>query len=223
MSQKSALSFDDAFERTDKPGEIQPPKDLDAGLQDLPPDIIPDVLAALPPQPPQSEAPKPEVAKSNTGTQPKPVNPNDHNESITIEVKQIRESDIGIPQKASEDSSYYDIYVDLTGTSFGNEIFIPPNVTRSIPTNLQFFIPKGFEIQVRPKQGYTLPGIIVLYTPLTLDATTKEELKIDVLNLSGQAARLKHGQKIAQIAITRIPRSKIVLAKRGKDASSATK
>jgi dUTP pyrophosphatase len=132
-------------------------------------------------------------------------------ENVIIKVQKIKDSDVPIPQKVSKDSVVYDIFVDLTGTPYGKELYINKNAVRSIPTNLRFQAPKGFDIQIRPKKGYTPQGTIVHYTPITIDSEYTEELFIDVLNLSQDSIKIVHGQKIAQMVIARVPNSKVVL------------
>jgi dUTP pyrophosphatase len=140
------------------------------------------------------------------------VKSGDKKEIVVVKVKRINKSNVPIPALHSEKSSCYDVYVDLTGTPHGDSINIPANGTRVVPTNLKFEVPEGYELQVRPKEGYTTAGVLVLYTPIGIDASYKEELKITVLNLSGSSAKLIHGQKIAQISITKVLNSKIIQA-----------
>jgi dUTP pyrophosphatase len=71
-----------------------------------------------------------------------------------------------------------------------------------VPTGLKFDIPKGFEIQVRPKSGLALKeGLTVLNTPGTVDEGYDGEVKVIVYNTSGKSYQIKKGQKIAQAVL----------------------
>jgi dUTP pyrophosphatase len=129
-------------------------------------------------------------------------------EIIVISVKKRLSSEVPIPTKPSANVSCYDLYADLTGTSYGNSLHIPVGQSRLVPTNLIFNIPQGYELQVRPKTGYVDDGVVIQYTPYTID--TEEELKIFITNTSRNEVKISHGQKIAQIAIAPILKSSIV-------------
>lgn len=71
-----------------------------------------------------------------------------------------------------------------------------------VPTGLKFDIPKGFEIQVRPKSGLALKeGITVLNTPGTVDAGYNGEVKVILYNTNTKSYEVKKGQKIAQAVL----------------------
>jgi dUTP pyrophosphatase len=71
-----------------------------------------------------------------------------------------------------------------------------------VPTGLKFDIPKGFEIQVRPKSGLALKeGLTVLNTPGTVDAGYNGEVKVILYNTSVKSYEVKKGQKIAQAVL----------------------
>jgi dUTP pyrophosphatase len=133
---------------------------------------------------------------------------------LTIIVKKRVPSEIPIPTKPSENISCYDLYADLAGTSFGNNLHIPAGQSRLIPTNLIFDIsPAGYELQVRPKTGYVNDGLLIQYTAYIFDADSKEELKICAINTSKNDIVITHGQKIAQFVVARVSKSILVEAK----------
>ena len=73
-----------------------------------------------------------------------------------------------------------------------------------IPTGLFIELPSGFEAQVRPRSGLALKhGITVLNTPGTIDADYRGEIKVILVNLSGEPFTINDGERIAQMVITK--------------------
>ncbi len=73
-----------------------------------------------------------------------------------------------------------------------------------IPTGLFIELPEGFEAQVRPRSGLAAKsGVTVLNSPGTIDADYRGEIKVILINLSGQTFVVNHGDRIAQMIIAR--------------------
>jgi dUTP pyrophosphatase len=74
-----------------------------------------------------------------------------------------------------------------------------------IPTGIRVAIPAGYEIQVRPRSGLAFKtGISVLNTPGTIDADYRGEIGVILINHSNSGFRVSHGDKIAQIVMTKV-------------------
>ncbi len=72
----------------------------------------------------------------------------------------------------------------------------------AVSTSLSAEIPKGFELQVRPKSGLALKsGLTVLNTPGTIDFGYRGEIKVILINLSSEPYQIEKGQKIAQLVV----------------------
>jgi len=72
----------------------------------------------------------------------------------------------------------------------------------AVATGLSAEIPKGFELQVRPKSGLALKsGLTVLNTPGTIDFGYRGEIKVILINLSSEPYQIEKGQKIAQLVV----------------------
>ena len=79
---------------------------------------------------------------------------------------------------------------------------LQPMERAAIPTGLSAEIPKGFELQVRPKSGLALKsGLTVLNTPGTIDFGYRGEIKVILINLSSATYEIKTNQKIAQLVV----------------------
>ncbi|MEY3376330.1 MAG: hypothetical protein RL463_638 [Bacteroidota bacterium] len=74
-----------------------------------------------------------------------------------------------------------------------------------VPTGLFLEIPHGYEAQVRPRSGLALKqGLTCLNSPGTIDADYRGELKVILINLSGQPQVIEHGDRIAQMVFQKV-------------------
>jgi dUTP pyrophosphatase len=80
-----------------------------------------------------------------------------------------------------------------------------------IPTGISLALPEGFEAQVRPRSGLALKqGITCLNTPGTIDADYRGEIKVILINLSGEKQWIQDGDRIAQLVIQRVEKAEWV-------------
>jgi dUTP pyrophosphatase len=126
-----------------------------------------------------------------------------------IEVKAFREGAI-IPSKATEGSAGYDLCAWIKD-QYEESLLVPPHTVAIIKTGLNVNIPDGYEIQVRPRSGLAAKhGITVLNTPGTIDSDYTGdgedfELKVIVINHNKMPYQFKHGDRIAQIVVCKLP------------------
>lgn len=72
-----------------------------------------------------------------------------------------------------------------------------------IPTGIRFALPRGYEIQVRPRSGLALKsGITVLNTPGTIDSDYRGEVGVILINLSSEPFTVEPGMRIAQLLLS---------------------
>jgi deoxyuridine 5'-triphosphate nucleotidohydrolase len=87
-------------------------------------------------------------------------------------------------------------------------ISLLPGQSVLIPTGLRMAIPKGYEIQVRPRSGLALQHqITVLNTPGTIDADYRGEIKIILINHGLQIFTVLPGMRIAQLVLAPVLRA----------------
>ncbi len=130
------------------------------------------------------------------------------NEEITIKIKRISKDfeDIELPTYATSGSSGMDIRAALK-----EDIIIKHGEIALVPTNLSVEIPKGYEIQVRPRSGLAIKhGIGVLNSPGTIDADYRGEIKIILFNFSKEDFTISRGDRIAQIVLSKIYIAKLI-------------
>lgn len=81
-----------------------------------------------------------------------------------------------------------------------------------VPTGLFIELPEGFEAQVRPRSGLAIKqGITCLNSPGTIDSDYRGEIKIILINLSNEPQLIHHGERIAQMIISRVDKANLVL------------
>lgn len=117
-----------------------------------------------------------------------------------IEIKIINQSSNPLPGYATTGSPGMDIRPSLE----------EPVILRSlerilIPTGLFIELPEGYEAQVRPRSGVAIKqGITCVNTPGTIDADYRGEIKIILINLSGEEQVIQPGDRIAQLVIQKV-------------------
>jgi dUTP pyrophosphatase len=80
-----------------------------------------------------------------------------------------------------------------------------------VPTGLYIELPVGYEAQVRPRSGLAAKfGITVLNSPGTIDADYRGEIKVILVNLSADEFVIHHGDRIAQMIISRHERAELI-------------
>ena len=125
-------------------------------------------------------------------------------EKLTINI--INKSSNPLPGYATEGSSGLDLKANLD-----EPIQLEPLQRKMIPTGLYLELPEGYEAQVRPRSGLAIKqGITCLNSPGTIDADYRGELKIILINLSGEMQVIAHGDRIAQMVIQPVVKALLV-------------
>jgi dUTP pyrophosphatase len=103
-----------------------------------------------------------------------------------------------IPKYETPGSSGMDIHAYLE-----NKIEINPGEKALIPTGFALSIPKGFEIQIRPRSGLAAKkSISVLNTPGTIDSDYRGEIKVILINLGKDKFIVENQLRIAQMVLS---------------------
>lgn len=116
---------------------------------------------------------------------------------MSIIVKIVNASANELPQYATEGSAGLDIRANLE-----DALELQPLERRLIPTGLFIELPAGYEAQVRPRSGLAVKhGITCLNSPGTIDSDYRGEIKVLLINLSGEMQIIHPGDRIAQMVI----------------------
>src|SRR6201994_3082834 len=77
-----------------------------------------------------------------------------------------------------------------------------PGARSLVPTGLTMAIPRGFEVQIRPRSGLAIKhGVTCLNTPGTIDSDYRGEVQVILINLGAEDFVIRRGERIAQMII----------------------
>lgn len=114
-------------------------------------------------------------------------------EDLTVKI--IAKKNIKLPAYATPEAAGMDVHACLE-----EDVIIGPMERKLIPTGLKMQIPRGFECQLRPRSGLALDnGITVLNTPGTIDADSRAEIGVILINLSNTPFTVHPGDRICQM------------------------
>lgn len=85
------------------------------------------------------------------------------------------------------------------------EKIIPAHGFNNVGTGLRFEIPKGYEIQIRPRSGLSFKyGVSVLNAPGTIDSGFRGEVRVVLFNVSDKDFKVEKGMRIAQMVVGKL-------------------
>ena len=113
-----------------------------------------------------------------------------------IEIKLFRlphGDGLALPHYASEDAAGLDV-------AAAEEFTLNPGQRHAVGTGFAIEIPRGYEVQVRPRSGLAMKhGITCLNTPGTIDSDYRGELKVIMINHGSEPFPIRRGDRIAQL------------------------
>lgn len=110
-----------------------------------------------------------------------------------LKVKKLSEN-AKIPTYGHDGDACFDLY------ALENYVVKPGDVLL-IRTGLAMAINEGYEMQVRPRSGLSLKGLIIPNSPSTIDAGYRGEIKTPMANVSDKAVTIRAGDRYAQATI----------------------
>lgn len=122
-------------------------------------------------------------------------------EKIIVKVLKLSHFDesFTLPSYETEGSAGADVRACMGAN---DPLLIKPGQRVLVPTGLSMEIPKGYEIQVRPRSGLSFKtGIMVLNSPGTIDSDYRGEIKIILGNLGTIDEIINHGDRVAQLVL----------------------
>ena len=113
-----------------------------------------------------------------------------------IQIKKLSDS-VLIPKYETSGSSGMDIAANTI-----KKIIINPGEKAMVPTGFSLAIPRGYEVQIRPRSGLAAKkNITVLNTPGTIDADYRGEIKVILINHGKEEFVIENGERIAQMVV----------------------
>ena len=141
--------------------------------------------------------------------------------NTTINIPVINKSSNKLPEYAHEGDAGFDLRANIEEIKNGDYLFnvikssattliINPGGRALIPTGLYMAIPKGYELQVRPRSGLALKyGITVLNTPGTIDAVYRGNIGVILKNDGVEPFMVEQGDRIAQGVLNKIEKANL--------------
>lgn len=112
-----------------------------------------------------------------------------------------------IPRYATDGASGADLKADLK-----ESLFIAPGKSAIVPTGVKVEIPRGYEIQIRPRSGLAAKNqLTVLNTPGTIDADYRGEICVILMNLGELPFEVTPKMRIAQMVVCPVLQAEFLL------------
>ena len=124
---------------------------------------------------------------------------------IEIKVTRLPHGEgLPLPRYASEDAAGLDV-------TAAKDLILHPGERHAVATGFAIEIPRGFEVQVRPRSGLAFKsGITCLNTPGTIDSDYRGEVKVILVNLGQEPFEVRRGERIAQLVPAPVLRANFV-------------
>lgn len=86
-----------------------------------------------------------------------------------------------------------------------SEVILKPGDRLKIGTGLKMELPKGYELQIRPRSGMAWnQGITVMNSPGTIDSDYRGEIDVILINHGNFNVTFKLGERIAQGVLNKV-------------------
>jgi len=111
---------------------------------------------------------------------------------------------LGLPEYATTGAAGADLRANLPeGT-----LTLAPMARALVSTGLHMEIPRGFEVQIRPRSGLALNhGIMLPNSPGTIDSDYRGIVGVIILNGGADPFEILHGMRIAQMVVAPAPQA----------------
>ncbi|HTC08035.1 MAG TPA: dUTP diphosphatase [Acetobacteraceae bacterium] len=117
---------------------------------------------------------------------------------VTIQVRRLPHGEgLPLPAYATAGAAGMDLLAAVT-----TPVTVDPGKRALIPTGLTIALPRGYELQVRPRSGLALRnGVILPNSPGTIDEDYRGEVQVIVLNAGDTPFIIERGMRIAQAIV----------------------
>ena len=117
------------------------------------------------------------------------------NNKIEIKIK----DGVTIPKYETELSAGMDVRAFIDAP-----VEISPGGVALIPTGISVALPRGMELQVRPRSGLALKkSVTVLNAPGTVDADYRGDVGVILINHSNESFVVEPGDRVAQLVFAK--------------------
>ena len=117
----------------------------------------------------------------------------------TLKIKRLRPN-AKLPRRATPGSTGFDIFACIEGNG---AIMLMGTQPKLIPTGITIEVPRGYDVQIRPRSGLSAKGVGVTFG--TIDSDYRGEILITMYLFDPKATfEIKHGDRIAQMVVSTI-------------------
>ncbi|KKL61314.1 hypothetical protein LCGC14_2196560, partial [marine sediment metagenome] len=85
------------------------------------------------------------------------------------------------------------------------ELILHNGKAEVVSTGISVEVPRGYELQIRPRSGMAVKGVGVANSPGTVDSDYRGEIGIVLLNHNSHPYLVKKGDRIAQLVLQEVP------------------
>ncbi len=118
---------------------------------------------------------------------------------VAIQVQVVGDAPV-LPQYMTPGSSGMDVRA-------AEAVVLEAGDRAAVGTGLAVAVPRGWEIQIRPRSGLALRnGVTVVNAPGTIDSDYRGEIRILLVNLGRDAYAVERGDRIAQMVLCPVGR-----------------
>ncbi|MGH1367811.1 MAG: dUTP diphosphatase [Maritimibacter sp.] len=112
------------------------------------------------------------------------------------------DTSLPLPTYETDGAAGADLRANLPQEGRTHGWMLAPMERRLVPTGLRVQIPRGFEMQIRPRSGLALKyGISLPNTPGTIDSDYRGPLGVLLINFGAEPYIIHHGDRIAQAVV----------------------
>ena len=112
-----------------------------------------------------------------------------------INVKVSTDNGVKLPEYKTSGAAGCDVHARSSAV-------IEPGKWAIVPTGLKVAIPKGYEIQIRPRSGLAMAkGVTVLNSPGTIDSDYRGFIGVMLINHGVEYFMVEKGDRIAQLVL----------------------
>ena len=130
--------------------------------------------------------------------------------AITVEVQRLPHAEgLALPAYQSAHAAGLDL---LAAVPEDTPLTMQPGQRALVPTGLMIAVPPGHEAQVRPRSGLAFKhGVTVLNSPGTVDADSRGEVSVLLINHGDAPFTIRRGERVAQLVIAAVTQANLVV------------
>ena len=109
---------------------------------------------------------------------------------------------VPLPAYATDGAAGADIRANFPPEARAGGLTLAPGGRAVVPTGLRMAIPRGFEVQLRPRSGLARDfGLTLPNAPGTIDSDYRGPVGVIVLNAGDAPVHIAHGDRVAQMVV----------------------